>query len=159
MLANLKVDPELFHTADGTAFADLMIDGHRETWPIRGSRFRSWLRRPHYEATGEAPSAKAIWTRGAFGEDVMVGWRRSTNSQGSHSFHGPPCVHLATVAGRVVEKLVSEFRRRPRVDRRARTSLSWPSRRACAHQSEDEQDKENYNKDVEQHPSNIAGRF
>jgi hypothetical protein len=38
MLANLKVDPELFHTADGTAFADLMIDGHRETWPIRSTR-------------------------------------------------------------------------------------------------------------------------
>jgi hypothetical protein len=37
-----------------------MIDGHRETWPIRGTRFRSWLRRRHYEATGEAPSAEAI---------------------------------------------------------------------------------------------------
>jgi hypothetical protein len=32
MLANLNADPELFHTVDGTAFADLMIDGHRETW-------------------------------------------------------------------------------------------------------------------------------
>jgi hypothetical protein len=60
MLANLKVDSELFHTADGTAFADLMIDGQRENWPIRGTRFRSWLRRRHYEATAEAPSAEAI---------------------------------------------------------------------------------------------------
>jgi hypothetical protein len=60
MLANLNADPELFHTVDGTAFADLMIDGHRETWPVRGTRFRSWLRRRHYEATGEAPCAGAI---------------------------------------------------------------------------------------------------
>jgi len=35
----------LFHTATGIAFADLAIDGHRETWPIRSTRFRSWLRR------------------------------------------------------------------------------------------------------------------
>jgi antitoxin (DNA-binding transcriptional repressor) of toxin-antitoxin stability system len=33
-----------------------MIDGHRETWPIRGTRFRSRLRRRCYEATGEAPA-------------------------------------------------------------------------------------------------------
>jgi hypothetical protein len=37
-----------------------MIDGHRETWPIRSLRFRSWLRRQYYEATGAAPSGAAI---------------------------------------------------------------------------------------------------
>ena len=60
MLTNLAVSAELFHSADGTAFADLMINGHRETWPIRSSRFRSWLRRHYYEATGSAPGAGAI---------------------------------------------------------------------------------------------------
>ena len=60
MLANLRVEPEFFHTADGAAFADLMIGGHREMWPVRCSRFRSWLRRRHYEATGEVPSGAAI---------------------------------------------------------------------------------------------------
>src|ERR1700728_2756760 len=60
MLAQLAVNPELFHTANGTAFADLTIDGHRETWPIRSSRFRSWLRRMYYEATAEAPSPATI---------------------------------------------------------------------------------------------------
>jgi hypothetical protein len=35
MLIDLTVRVELFHTANGTAFADLMIDGHRETWAIR----------------------------------------------------------------------------------------------------------------------------
>ena len=51
---------EVFHTASGTAFADLVIDGHRETWPIRSKRFRNWLRRCYYQETGTAPSRLAI---------------------------------------------------------------------------------------------------
>jgi hypothetical protein len=50
----------LFHTETGTAFADIAVNGQRETWPIRGSRFRAWLRRCHYEATGTALDAGAI---------------------------------------------------------------------------------------------------
>src|SRR6516165_2423086 len=60
MHTNLAVRAELFHTADGTAFADLIIDGHRETWPVRSTRVRSWLRRKYYEATGAAAGAGAI---------------------------------------------------------------------------------------------------
>lgn len=37
-----------------------MIDGHRETWPVRSIRMRSWLRRMYYEATGAAAGAGAI---------------------------------------------------------------------------------------------------
>jgi hypothetical protein len=50
----------LFHTASGTAFADLMIDRHRETWPIRSKSFRAWLRRRYYQATGGALNAEAL---------------------------------------------------------------------------------------------------
>src|SRR5262249_4504135 len=60
MLATLEAGDELFHTAVGTAYADLQIDGHRETWPIHSKRFRSWLRRRYYHATGNAPSAAAL---------------------------------------------------------------------------------------------------
>jgi hypothetical protein len=60
LLIDIARSADLFHTAIGTAFADIMIDDHRETWPIRSKRFRSWLRRCHYEATGEAASAAAI---------------------------------------------------------------------------------------------------
>jgi hypothetical protein len=60
MLFELAASAELFHTANSTAFADLMIDGHRETWPVRSLRFRSWLRRRYYEATGGAPSPAAL---------------------------------------------------------------------------------------------------
>jgi hypothetical protein len=60
MLTDLAASAQLFHSADGTAFADLMIDGHRETWPVRSIRMRSWLRRMYYEATGAAAGAGAI---------------------------------------------------------------------------------------------------
>jgi hypothetical protein len=60
MLSEMALCDGLFHTATGTAFADIVTDGHRETWPIRSKRFRSWLRRRYYEATGDAPSAAAI---------------------------------------------------------------------------------------------------
>ena len=60
MLTDLAFSADLFHIADGTAFADLMIDGHRETWPVRSSRLRSWLRRKYYDATGDAAGAGAV---------------------------------------------------------------------------------------------------
>jgi hypothetical protein len=60
MLIDIALCEKLFHTATGTAFADIKIDGHRETWPIRSRRFRGWLRRRYYEATGDAASAAEI---------------------------------------------------------------------------------------------------
>src|SRR5262245_6962722 len=60
MLTKIWACGELFHTAVGTAYADLLVDGHRETWPIRSKRFRGWLRRRYYEATGSALGGQAI---------------------------------------------------------------------------------------------------
>jgi hypothetical protein len=60
MLENMALCEEVFHTASGVAFADLVIESHRETWPIRSKRFRSWLRRCYYRETGTAPKGSAI---------------------------------------------------------------------------------------------------
>jgi hypothetical protein len=60
MLTTIGAGGELFHTATGTAFADLLIDGHRETWPVRSGRFRTWLRQRYYRQTLAAASAAAI---------------------------------------------------------------------------------------------------
>jgi hypothetical protein len=60
MLVDLAAHADLFHTVTGIAYADLAIGGHRETWPVRSSRFRGWLRRHYYDATGDAPSAAAL---------------------------------------------------------------------------------------------------
>ena len=60
MLNEMVLCEELFHTPSGVAFADFITEGHRETWPIRSKRFRTWLRRCYYHASGSAPSAAAI---------------------------------------------------------------------------------------------------
>src|SRR5262245_6733216 len=60
MLTQIGACSDLFHTAAGIAFADIMIDGHRETWPIRSKRFRAWLRRCYYQATGHGASTAEI---------------------------------------------------------------------------------------------------
>src|SRR5262245_48778314 len=60
MLNDRTLCEELFHTASGVAYADFITDGHRETWPIRSKRFRIWLRRCYYQATGTAAGAAAI---------------------------------------------------------------------------------------------------
>jgi hypothetical protein len=60
ILIELTRSAELFHAPDGTGFADLDIDGHRETWPIRAKGFRRWLARRFFEATQGAPSSEAL---------------------------------------------------------------------------------------------------
>src|SRR5262245_64157838 len=60
MLINMGLCEELCHPAAGTAVADILVDDHRETWPIRSRRFRGWLRRRYYQATGGAASAAEV---------------------------------------------------------------------------------------------------
>ncbi len=54
ILLRLSPAADLFHAPDGACFADLDINGHRETWPIRSKGFSRWLARSYY---GEAQSA------------------------------------------------------------------------------------------------------
>jgi hypothetical protein len=39
VLLNIATAPRLFHASNRTGFADFIIDGHRETWPLRSKRF------------------------------------------------------------------------------------------------------------------------
>src|SRR4051812_49286078 len=39
----------LFHDGNDAAYADLIIDGHRETWPVRSQKFKGWLTRQFWE--------------------------------------------------------------------------------------------------------------
>jgi hypothetical protein len=59
LLIDLARSAQLFHAPDGRAFADLNINGHRETWGTGSEGFRQWLSRLFYEATGGAPSSEA----------------------------------------------------------------------------------------------------
>ena len=60
VLLNVAMAAQLFQASDGTGFADLIIDGHRETWPLRSKRFQAWLRQQYYERTRDAPSPPAL---------------------------------------------------------------------------------------------------
>jgi hypothetical protein len=59
-LVRLADEAVLFRTRDGTAYADLTIEGHRETWAIDSQGFRDWLMRRYYEREGGAPSGEAM---------------------------------------------------------------------------------------------------
>ena len=50
----------LFRTKDHVGYADIVINGHRETWRIRSTSFRRWLVHGFYMKTGEAPTAEAV---------------------------------------------------------------------------------------------------
>lgn len=60
ILIDLAQTADLFHTADGTAYADLIVNGHRETWPIRSRGFKRWLARRFFEETAGAPNSEAM---------------------------------------------------------------------------------------------------
>jgi hypothetical protein len=50
---------ELFHAPDGTGYANIEVNGHRETWPIRSRGFRRWLCHAYYEQTAKAANSEA----------------------------------------------------------------------------------------------------
>lgn len=50
----------LFHTAEGRGYADLPINGHIETHPLRSAAGRLWLSRQFYQKTHTAPGSQAL---------------------------------------------------------------------------------------------------
>lgn len=60
ILIDLAAAAVLFHTSDGTAYADFDVNGHRETWPVRNKGFKRWLARQFFERTDGAPSSEAM---------------------------------------------------------------------------------------------------
>jgi hypothetical protein len=42
-LIRIGLEAELWHDADGNAFASVTVDRHRENFPIKGRKFREWL--------------------------------------------------------------------------------------------------------------------
>jgi hypothetical protein len=59
-LIEIALAADLFHAPDSTAYADVIINGHRETWPIRRNGFWQWLARAYYEREHGAPNSEAM---------------------------------------------------------------------------------------------------
>jgi hypothetical protein len=59
-LIKLAETAQLFRTPDGVGYADININGHRETWPVRSKTFRQWLGREFFTTTEGAPNSDAF---------------------------------------------------------------------------------------------------
>jgi hypothetical protein len=60
ILIDLACSAELFHTPDKTAYADIFVDGHRETYQLRTKAFRRWLTQKYFQHTAGAPNSEAL---------------------------------------------------------------------------------------------------
>jgi hypothetical protein len=51
---------KFWHSRDSTAFVDISVRKHRETWPVRSRNFKLWLSRLYYESRRSAPNSDAV---------------------------------------------------------------------------------------------------
>jgi len=55
-----NTDVELFHTPEGDSYATIVVDGHKETWPLKVRRFRRWLADLFNEEEDKVPGSQAV---------------------------------------------------------------------------------------------------
>lgn len=55
-----ETSAQLFRDCASIGYADVRIDGHRETWRVGSRGFRLWLTQKYYRARGGAPNATAM---------------------------------------------------------------------------------------------------
>jgi hypothetical protein len=61
VIALARANVELLFHDKNRAYADIRVDGHRETWPVKKSdRFRQWLKRLYYAEHKKVPNAEAV---------------------------------------------------------------------------------------------------
>ena len=60
LVQHARDNTELFHSPDGTAYADIVVNGHRETWPVQSETFKGMLLFAYYKGTGCTPNPESI---------------------------------------------------------------------------------------------------
>ncbi len=58
--AAVLLPAQLFHAADGTAYADIAMDGRRQCFRVQSKAFRQCVELACYNATGKSPSKSAL---------------------------------------------------------------------------------------------------
>lgn len=115
---------ELYHSPDGTAYADVDINGHRETYQLKSAGFRRYLRRAFYEETAGAPNSDAmsmamgiLEARAHFdGKERAVYLRVATVDQRIYVDLCDPAwraIEIGSDGWRIVEQPPVRFRRTP----------------------------------------------
>jgi hypothetical protein len=62
LLVEMAKMAELYHNPNGVAFADIVRDGHRETYAVHSLGFKDWLTNQYLDATDKAPNPTAMST-------------------------------------------------------------------------------------------------
>lgn len=60
LVLQLAADCDLFHTPDGVAYADVNVQGHRETFRVDGRPFEKLLKYRFYRQTSESAAPEAV---------------------------------------------------------------------------------------------------
>jgi hypothetical protein len=60
IIGYVREGAELFHAPDGTVYASVEVDGHRETLALRSSRFADWILVQYYREHGRAPNGQLV---------------------------------------------------------------------------------------------------
>ncbi|MFL5760630.1 MAG: hypothetical protein ACJ789_12960 [Thermomicrobiales bacterium] len=78
-----------FHDQNGDPYADIAIDGRRETWPIKAKAFRLYLSRLFFDEFGSVPGSQALQDaqnvlsgQGIFGDVEHLVWCRLAKHDG-----------------------------------------------------------------------------
>ena len=85
-LLNVKTAAQLFHPSDGTGFADLIIDGQRETWPLRSKRIHRRGRIPSWYC--DAGNSNVRWLSPV--PSLVSGSNAKIRRDSRHSSRSPP---------------------------------------------------------------------
>lgn len=107
----LDTAPELFTTPDGTPWCSVLINGHRESYPLHSAEFKSLVEHQVYVRSGSLPDAKDLksCTRRWEGEARFGGSVREVfNRVAGHD--GRVYVDLCNSVGEVVEVSPSGWR-------------------------------------------------
>lgn len=61
-LLSIAEEADLFHTTNGDVFADIWVNGHRETWPVNSSGFRDWITRELFQRKHQSAGSETLKT-------------------------------------------------------------------------------------------------
>lgn len=88
-LLGIASQAELFKTPAGEAFADVQVNGHRETLAVDSTGFRNWLLRGYFDLTESSPSNEplnsvlaTLTAKAQFGEPTRDVYTRIASHEG-----------------------------------------------------------------------------